>query len=405
MPDPTTPLISTPDGLAELAAHLREARRFALDTEFVSEQTYEPVLCLVQVATRERVAAVDPLALPALDPLWDVLTDPAVEVVMHASGEDLRICLQRAGRLPARVVDVQLAAGLAGHGYPLSLGNLVRAELGVSLAGGETRTDWRRRPLTASQVRYALDDVRHLLEVASRIEARLTELGRTAWAEAEYRDQLAAIAERHESEDRWRRIAGLTGLSRRGLEIARRLDDWRRAEARRNDRPLRSILRDDLLVAIAKRQPTRRQDLEALRDFHRSHLLARSREILDVVAEARAVPEEALPAHGPRHEDGPGASMVVSLLNATLGQCCAELGLAPSLVGTSGDLRELVRWHVAGRPEAQRPALVQGWRGEVCGPVLLDVLSGRRALRIVDPTAEVPVAVESPGAALTEPDR
>jgi ribonuclease D len=322
------------------------------------------------------------------------VTDPAVEVVMHAAGEDLRICRQRAGRLPGRVVDVQVAAGLAGLSYPLSLGNLVRSELGLSVPGGETRTDWRRRPLSDSQIRYALDDVRHLLDLADRLGARLAEWGRAGWAEAEYQSLVAAVADRHEDGDRWRRLPGLAQLSRRGLEAARRLDAWRRDEARRADRPFRQVLRDDLLVAIARRQPANRKDLEALRDFHRSHLLARSREVLVIIAEARAIPEDQLPAHGARHDDGPGLSMVVSLLNATLGQCCAEMRLAAPLVGTSGDLRELVRWHASGRDQAERPALLEGWRGAACGRVLLDVLSGRRALRIVDPTADVPVAVE-----------
>jgi ribonuclease D len=394
MPEHATHLISARSELETLVEHIRAEGRFAFDTEFVSEETYEPVLCLAQVATRERIAAIDTLAIGSIGPLWDVLTDPAIEVVMHAAGEDLRICLQRAGRLPPRVVDVQLAAALVGHGYPLSLGNLVRAELGVNVSGGETRTDWRRRPLSPAQLRYALDDVRYLLDVADRIGGRMSEWGRSAWAEAEYRSLVETIADRHEDEDRWRRISGLGTLSRRGLEAARRLDAWRRREARQADRPFRHILRDDLLVAIAKRQPGTRKDLEALRDFQRSHLLARSREILDLIAEARAMPDEALPAHGPRNEDGPGLSMVVSLLNATLGQCCAGMRLAAPLVGTSGDLRDLVRWHAAGRPEVNRPRLADGWRGEACGPILLDVLSGRRALRIVDPTADLPVAVE-----------
>jgi ribonuclease D len=154
------------------------------------------------------------------------------------------------------------------------------------------------------------------------------------------------------------------------------------------------VLRDDLLVGIARRQPASKRDLEALRDFNRPQLLARSREILDLIAEARLVPEADLPGHGERHEEGPGLAMVVSLLSATLNQCCAECRVAPSLVGTSGDLKDLVRWHVEGRAEASRPILAQGWRAEVCGHTLSDVLAGRRALRIVDPAADVPVALD-----------
>ena len=154
-------IITTPAQLKGLVDHLRAIGRFAFDTEFVSEETFEPVLCLIQVATRERLAVVDPLAVRDVSPFWNVVLDPAVEVVMHAAGEDLRICLIRNQKLPRRVFDVQMAAGLAGLSYPLSLVNLVGQVLGISLAGSETRTDWRHRPLTTAQLNYALDDVRH----------------------------------------------------------------------------------------------------------------------------------------------------------------------------------------------------------------------------------------------------
>ncbi len=153
------PLIASQPAMDELVGHLRAAGRFAFDTEFVSEDTFEPILCLIQVATRDRLAVVDPLAVKDLSGFWDVVNDPEIEVVMHAAGEDLRIGRFQSGRLPARVVDVQVAAALIGFGYPLSLGNLIHGILGVSLPGGETRTDWRRRPLTEAQLRYALDDV------------------------------------------------------------------------------------------------------------------------------------------------------------------------------------------------------------------------------------------------------
>ncbi len=386
------PLISTPAGLHDLVAHLRAAGRFAFDTEFVSEETFEPVLCLVQVATRDRLAVIDPIAIGDMVPFWDVVVDPSVEVVMHAAGEDLRICRFQMGKLPARVFDVQIAAGLVGFGYPLSLGNLVYQVLQTSVAGGETRTDWRRRPLSPAQLRYALDDVRYLLGMADTIKARLTQLGRLEWAEDEFAHFVGAIQSRAE-EERWRRLSGLHQLSRRGLEVARRLAEWRVEEARRTNRPLRQLLRDDLLVAIAKRQPATRRDLELLRDFNRPQLLSRSPDILRVIAEAQQVPADALPEHSDRPEEGPGLSMVVNLMNAALARCCAQNKVAVGLVGVVSDLKELVRWNSEGRPEQRRPELAKGWRDIVCGEALLDVLSGRCALRVVDPEADVPVTL------------
>jgi ribonuclease D len=388
------PLITSRAELESLADHLRAAGRFAFDTEFVSEETYEPVLCLVQVATADRLVAIDPLAFKDLDPFWAVVNDPAVEVVMHAAGEDLRICRFQTGRMPSRVFDVQVAAGLLGFGYPLSLGNLVAAGVGESVFGGETRTDWRRRPLTPAQLRYAMDDVRFLLPLADRFHRELRDLGREAWAEREFADLIGDIENRYD-EDRWRKLSGLHHLNRRSLEVARRLHDWRQSEARRQNRPIRQVLRDDLLVAIAKRQPANRQDLEALRDFNRPHLLAKAREILAVVAEAAAVPAADLPELPLRHDEGPGLTMLVNLLAAALAYCCARGRVAVGLVGTTGDLKELVRWHSQDYPHESTPRLASGWRVEVCGESLLDVLAGRQTLRVVDPNAEVPVDLES----------
>ncbi len=395
-PSESGPPIASARGLQELVDHIREAGRFAFDTEFVSEDTFEPVLCLIQVATTSRLAVVDPLRIDDLTPFWDVVNDPAIEVVMHAAGEDLRICRFQTGRVPDRVFDVQLAAGLVGFSYPLSHGNLVHQTLKVSVPGGETRTDWRRRPLSDAQLRYALDDVRYLLELADFLTDRLRKLDRVEWAEAEFASFLDAI-DRRADEERWRRLPGLHLLNRRGLEAARRLYDWRLDDARRANRPLRSLLKDDLLVAIARRQPANRKDLEALRDFNRHALLGRAQEILDVLLDARNTPEDQLPEPLGRHDDGPGLAMVVSLLAATLSQTCAQGKVAVALAGGANDLKDLVRWYGEGKPPERTPELLDGWRHEVCGRTLLDVLSGRRAVRIVDPEADVPVALDPVG--------
>jgi ribonuclease D len=386
-------LITNASQLRDLVAHVRTLGRFGFDTEFVSEETFEPVLCLIQVMTAERLAVIDPQAVPDLGPFWELVHDPELEVVMHAAGEDMRICLLRTGAIPRRVFDVQIAAGLVGFSYPLSLVNLVAQALRISLPGSETRTDWRRRPLTPAQLRYALDDVRHLLDLADRLGGELRQLGREAWAEEEFGAFLDAVEDRADLE-RWRRLPGLHQLNRRGLETARRLSAWREDEARRLNRPMRQVLRDDLLVAIAKRQPASRRDLEALRDFNRPGLLSKSQAILAVLEEARAVSEDRLPELAPRPEDRPGASTVANLLSAALAQLCIQNKVACSLVANVSDLKHLIRWYLDGRPDHDRPVLLRGWRDELCGELLLEVLEGRRTFRVIDPASEFPVALE-----------
>jgi ribonuclease D len=280
-----------------------------------------------------------------------------------------------------------------GFGYPSALGVLTQRCLGVSLAGGETRTDWMRRPLSSAQIRYALDDVRYLLELAAYLEEELRRLGRLEWAEAEYRRILRDVKSLDDSA-RWRRLPGLHQLNRRGLEVARRLWEWRRAEARRINRPLRHVMRDDLLVGIAKRLPTNRHDLEALRDFQRPHLLRLSSKILDVIVNAKSVPEADLPEPLERPDDGPNLAMVVNVLGAVLNRSCSEHRLSPGIVGTSSDLRDLVRWYLAGQPDAEAPDLARGWRRVVCGDSLLDVLAGRRSIRVTAPGSDDPLTID-----------
>ena len=388
-------MITTRPQLRDLIGRLRDSGRFAFDTEFVSEETFEPVLCLIQVAAADVLAVIDPEAVGDISSFWELVQDPAMNVVMHAAGEDLRICHLRTGKLPERVFDVQIAAGMVGLSYPLSLSNLASQVMDVTLSSSETRTDWRRRPLSQAQLEYALDDVRYLLEIADRLIDRLRALGRLDWAQAEFRDQAREIARRADA-DRWRRLPGLHQLSRRGLEAARRLSDWREDVARKRNRPLRQIMRDDLLTAIAKRMPRSKRDLEALRDFNRPALLSHGQEILEVLDQARGVVDDALPELPDRHEEPPGVSTITNLLSAALAQCCAHNQISGSLVGSVSDLKQLVRWRLdEPRDPARPPALLDGWRRELCGQVLLDVLEGKVALRVVDPMSEYPVALEN----------
>ena len=184
------PTVRTSEALADLCEKLQQAGRFALDTEFVGERTYLPRLCLVQIATVEFIALVDALAVPNLDPLWNIVADPSVEKVLHAAREDLRLAWFGGGkRPPAGVWDTQVAGGLIGlPAYPLSYARLVEALMGVKLSKGETRSEWDRRPLTPAQLDYARDDVRYLLPLWDKMRRLLERLGRLDWLREEMGD-------------------------------------------------------------------------------------------------------------------------------------------------------------------------------------------------------------------------
>src|SRR5215204_4028061 len=190
-------IVADQEQLDELCDRLEKTTAVAFDTEFVPEYTFAPELCLVQVATDDVLTAVDPYSAGDLTRFWKILTDPKKEVVVHAGKEEMNFCQEYAGRLPKKLIDVQLAAGLVGLGYPLSLDNLLQKTVKAGkLKKTETRTDWRKRPLSATQVEYALDDVRFLLQVREKLGARLEKLGRTEWLEEETKRFLATTARR-----------------------------------------------------------------------------------------------------------------------------------------------------------------------------------------------------------------
>lgn len=251
------PLITDPDGLRELCVKLEPAARIAIDTEFVPEYTYTPTLCLIQLATDELLALVDPLAVQDLTPLWEAFVRPGREIVLHAGKEEMNFILGNAGRLPEEVFDVQLAAGFVGLGYPLAYSKLAHRLTRAHPASAETRTDWRNRPLSERQIQYALDDVRHLLPIRDKLGQMLQGLGRTSWFVDESVCFRQRILER-DSNEPWRRISGAGSLSPRELAVLREIANWRDSRAKKLNKPTRWILRDDLLSDLAKRQSTLR---------------------------------------------------------------------------------------------------------------------------------------------------
>lgn len=391
------PLIGSQAELESLCQRLRRAKLVAFDTEFVSEYTYRPELCLLQFATETECVAVDPYEVDDLSCWWDVMTDDETTVVVHGGQAEVRFCLDLAQKVPSRLVDVQIAEGLRSRSYPLGYESLVSRVLGTKVHGKETRTDWRRRPLSAQQIRYALDDVSYILKIWKRQRDSLDALNRTEWAQAEFQrmiDEIASDATRQ----RWLKLSGLHKLGRRELAIAREVYEWREAEAIRKNCPPRRILRDDLILELARRRPRNAKELLATRDMNRPNYKRSLPQFLECVDRGVAVPQDELP-EVPKLERGEqrGDEHVLGqLLGIALSNRCADMNVARQLVGTSADLRHLVRWHIHGDRSGNEPRLSTGWRAEVCGRLLTDLLDGRISLRVGNPKSDHPLVFEEP---------
>jgi ribonuclease D len=375
--------------------HVRSAGQVAFDTEFVSEFSYRPELCLLQFATSQQSAAVDPYTVTDLSRWWNMVADGEVEVVVHGGREEIRFCLRFAGRRPQRWADIQIAEGLESRSFPLSYSALVNRVLGARIRGRETRTDWRRRPLSDSQIAYALEDVEHVLQIWQKQRDSLTARNRLGWVQAEF-DRSVSEVEQEQGRENWRRLPGILSLSPRELAVVRELFAWREKEAASRDRPARKMLRDDLIIDLARRQPRDVDGLLATRDMNRTDYRRCAPDMLDSIARGLNIPEAELPTVT-RTEKEQDEQILAQLLSIALANRCSEAEVAMGLIGTTADLRHLVRWYVYGDRRGEAPRLTRGWRAEVCGDLLTDVLAGKIALRVSDPQSDHPLVFERLG--------
>jgi len=391
-------LITTSSQLAALVERLARHSHVAFDTEFVSEHTYRSQLCLIQVAAPDTLAVIDTLKVPELDPFWRLLTEPGRTTVVHAGREEMGFILHAIKARPSSLFDVQVASGLVDHDYPAGYASIVRRFLNLPTNKGETRTDWRQRPLTPAQLEYALDDVRHLEQLWRKLDGKLAASGRTDWM----RDEMQAWQNDVEESfirKRWRRVSGLSGLSRRELAIARELWHWRDSVAESRDMPPKRVLRDDLLVELCKRKSADERQISAIRGMQRSDL----RHILGGLSEAirrgLELPEEECPG-GERHRaPPPQLAMLGQFLATAVAGVCRQMHLAPALVGTSSDMRDLLAYKLGyfDDEDDRPPLLATGWRADVVGALVDDLLAGRASLRIGDVRSNDPLVIDRHG--------
>ncbi len=353
--------ITTAEQLRQYCRSLATCKSIAFDTEFVSEHFYRPLLCLVQVCAENELALIDATAIEDLTPFWKSIAAPGHQTVVHAGRGEIEFCLQAVGRRPAGLFDVQIAAGLVGIEYPAGYSTLVSKLLGQKFRKHETRTDWRRRPLSKRQIEYSLLDVLYLPELHNLLLQRLGGLGRLGWMEEEmatWQDE----TEESLSRDRWQRVPGNTGLDSRALAILRELYRWREAEAQRRNQPARRVLRDDLIVELARRGTADPAQIRALRGMERGDLIRRLEEIAACIQRGREVPEEKQPEKIYAHQI-PQLSVVGQFLFSALGSICRQAQLAPTLVGTPNDIRELIAYDIRKIKPKTPPRLARGWRG------------------------------------------
>jgi ribonuclease D len=369
--------IDSNEALVELCAHLRQQPFVALDTEFHRERTFYAHLALVQLASTERVACVDPLASLDLGPLDALMHDSGVLKVVHAGQQDLEIFFDRTKQVPAPIFDTQIAASLLGLGDQLGYAALVAEVTGTHLEKLHGRTDWMRRPLDNAVVEYAAGDVIHLREVYARLDAELLRLGRRDWLDEEQAYLLEESTHTIAIEDAWTRVKGAGKLKRDECAVAQQLAGWRERSAREMDRPRRRVLSDEAIVDLARQRPTKAQGLERLRSLDDGTRRKHGSVLIDLVRAGVETEEADRPSPLDRGPRAPFDSAVVNALAAVLQVRASAANINARMLCNKPDLEKLA----SGDEDL---SVLRGWRARLAGDALQGFLAGRARLEVED---------------------
>ncbi len=367
--------ITTTDALARLCERLAVSPYVTVDTEFMRENTYWPLLCLVQLAGPEEAAAIDPLA-PGIDlaPLFALMQNKAVLKVFHAARQDVEIFCHLAGAVPTPLFDTQVAAMVCGFGEQAGYETLATQLAHAKIDKSSRFTDWSRRPLSERQIEYALSDVTHLRVVYEKLSRRLAKSGRESWLAEEEAILTDPRTYAVQPDEAWRRIKTRSAKPR-FLAVLMEIAAWREAEAQARDLPRGRLLRDEALLEIAGDPPRSVEALGRVRSLSRSMAEGRmGADILAAVQRALALPAEALPVPELSPALPRGIGPLVELLKVLLKAKCEAHDVAQKLVASTADLER-----IAAEDEAEVPAL-RGWRHEVFGADALALKAGRLAL-------------------------
>jgi len=374
---PPTRLVTTSMELAELCARLATEGFVTVDTEFMRERTYWPELCVVQLGGSEDVAVVDAQAEGLdLSPLGHLLANPNVVKVFHAARQDVEIFLLKYGAVPTPMFDTQIAAMVAGYGDQASYDSLARGLAGAAIDKAHRFSDWSARPLSEAQVEYAAADVTHLRVIYQKLVEQLSREGRLDWVAAEMAALQDPAGYIQAPETAWEKLRPRTG-NRRFLSILRAVAAWREREAQRINIPRQRLVKDETLLEIAATTPSNAAELARARGISEGFAKGKSGlSLVAAIAEARALPDSALPEMR-ENRPGPVASpALVALLKVLLAAKSEAHNVAPRLLANSDDLDRLA---TEAAPDV--PAL-KGWRREVFGEAALALKAGRLALGV-----------------------
>ena len=378
----TIQYINRPEQLPLLCEQIQQEPWVALDTEFLREKTYYPKFCLLQIAAPGWVACIDPLAIADLTPLFDTLYNPNIVKVLHSCRQDLEIFFQITGKIPGPIFDTQIAAPLLGFQENPGYAMLVSSFLNINLNKAHTRTDWTTRPLSQDQIQYAADDVIYLCTIYTIMCEKLEKLGRTNWLDSDFALLNDPELYQLSPENAWLKVRGKNKLTGRQLSILQTLCEWREQTAQTENKPRNWLFPDDILLELAKLQPTTPSDLGKIRNINERNVNRYGKVLCELIDAARQRLPKPLNEKGTLYKKTPQHEAVIDVLSAVVRIRAEENSLNPVILATRKDIEQLVF-------NEENCPLLQGWRYNMAGQELQGLLSGKLNLSLSADTVAI----------------
>ena len=379
--------IASQDELEAFVARAATSSVLAIDTEFLREKTYYPKLCLLQMATDDEIVIVDPFAVDDLAAITPLLENPAIMKVLHSARQDLEIILLDIGCLPTPVFDTQMAAALLGQTQQIGYAALVHSVCGVKLKKADSFTDWSARPLTESQINYASEDVEYLPELYRSLTDVLMSKGRLHWLDSDFADLSRPETFLVDERLQYRRLKHAGSLSRRQTAAAREMAAWREITARKRNIPRKWVLTDEQIVEVCKREPHTIDDMFMVRGIRDRLSTADARTLLALIRSALDAPPDTWPEAERTNHSEKNVDAQVDLLMCLVRLRARENDVAIPTLASHSDLVAIARGHY------DDVDILRGWRYDIVGAELLDLLEGRITLSIQDGNVTLGTAI------------
>ncbi|MDX2507013.1 MAG: ribonuclease D [Gammaproteobacteria bacterium] len=368
--------IETGERLTEICQQFALSEFLAIDTEFVRQKTYYPILALIQICDGQQIAIIDPVAIDDLSPLMDVLYNKTITKVLHSARQDMEIfyCLNQS--VPDALFDTQIAAALLGYGEQIGYASLVKQLLGIDLDKSQTRTDWLKRPLTKNQLTYAADDVRHLAKLYPLQKKKLQQQGRLSWLENDFRFLSRNSTYAPSPDTIWRKIRGVTKLKKQKLAILKNLAAWREKLAIKQNRPRRRVMSDDVLIELSLNPPSGQAELNECNSLNNKFLQYNGDTLWALIQQGLNTADSDCPELPVIAKLSQNEEALANCLMAIVHLSADDNNISPRCLCSRKDLDALIK--------GQRDlSILSGWRHELTGNHLLEFLSGKSQLSYI----------------------